>query len=162
MSPTRRELPLRIYVDTSVFGGCFDPPFREESLRFFGLVRENRIRVLLSSVTFEELALAPESVRGVLAGLPPANLEEVPLGEQTIELRDAYVRAGVVTPKSREDATHVAAATVSGADAIVSWNFRHIVRLDRMKAYNAINERSGYGRLTIISPREVQLGGEKE
>jgi predicted nucleic acid-binding protein len=162
MSSNRRELPLRIYVDTSVFGGCFDAQFREESLRFFGLVRRNRIRVLVSSVTFEELALAPESVRGVLAELSPASLEEVPLGDETIELRDAYIRAGVVTRKSREDATHVAAATVSGADAIVSWNFRHIVRLDRMWAYNAINERRGYGRLTIISPREVRIGDEEE
>jgi hypothetical protein len=161
MSP-KRGTPLRIYVDTSVFGGCFDAPFREESLRFFGLVRADRIRILISTVTFEELALAPETVRAVLAGLPPESLEEVPLGEQTIELRDAYIRAGVVTRKSREDATHVAAATVSGADAIVSWNFRHIVRLDRMWAYNAINERRGYGRLTIISPREVRLGDEED
>ena len=162
MSATRRGAPLRIYVDTSVFGGCFDAPFREESLRFFGLVRSDRIRILISSVTFEELALAPDPVRGVLAGLSPGSLEEVHLAEETIELRDAYIRAGVVTRKSREDATHVAAATVSGADAIVSWNFRHIVRLDRMKAYNAVNERSGYSRLTIISPREVRLGDEEE
>jgi len=53
------------------------------------------------------------------------------------------------------DASHVAVATVTKTDAIVSWNFKHIVRLDRMKAYNQINQLHGYGVLTIVSPREV-------
>ena len=65
--------------------------------------------------------------------------------------------AGVVTSKSINDATHVAAATVARADAIVSWNFKHIVRLDKMKAYNQINLLNGYGILTIISPKEVSF-----
>lgn len=162
MGSQDRNERLRIYVDTSVFGGCFDAPFRTDSERFFALVRANRIRILLSTVTFEELALAPERVRGVLSNLPPDCIEEVELAEPVIELRDAYIRGGAVTPRSREDATHVAAATVSGADAIVSWNFKHIVRLDRMKAYNGINERSGYRRLTIISPREVRIDDQAE
>ena len=56
-----------------------------------------------------------------------------------------------------DDATHVAVATVARADAIVSWNFKHIVRLDKMKAYNQVNLMNGYGILTIISPKEVLL-----
>jgi hypothetical protein len=46
-------------------------------------------------------------------------------------------------------------ATVYRADAIVSWNFRHIVRLDKIKMFNQINLLNGYGILTIISPKEV-------
>ncbi|MEK7250008.1 MAG: hypothetical protein AAB209_06235, partial [Bacteroidota bacterium] len=74
---------------------------------------------------------------------------------EVIELRDAYLSAGVVGPKWVDDATHVAAATVARADAIVSWNFVHIVRLDRMKAYNRVNLLNGYGMLTIITPKEI-------
>jgi hypothetical protein len=48
-------------------------------------------------------------------------------------------------------------ATVTRADAIVSWNFKHIVRLDKMKAYNQVNLMNGYGILTIISPKEVLI-----
>jgi predicted nucleic acid-binding protein len=147
--------PLRIYTDTSVFGGCHDPEFAEHSLRFFSVVAAGRIVVLLSDVVIDELAPAPLKVREVFLGLPAISLERVPLSPEILTLRDAYLTAGVVTEKSLDDATHVAAATVARADAIVSWNFKHIVRLDRMKAYNAVNFTQGYGILTIISPREV-------
>ncbi len=53
--------------------------------------------------------------------------------------------------------THVAAATVSRADAIVSWNFKHIVRIDKMRAYNQVNLQTGFGLLSIVSPREVRF-----
>lgn len=51
--------PLRVYVDTSVFGGCFDAQFAEESTRFFDLVRAGRIVVLVSQVVVDELSEAP-------------------------------------------------------------------------------------------------------
>jgi hypothetical protein len=72
-----------------------------------------------------------------------------------LQLRDAYLAAGVVGPKWMDDATHVAAATVAKADAIVSWNFKHILRLDKIKAYNEVNGQMGFAALTILSPKEV-------
>jgi len=51
----------------------------------------------------------------------------------------------------------VAAATVARADAIVSWNFKHIVRLDRIRGFNAVNLMQGYGIITIVSPKEVNI-----
>ena len=70
--------------------------------------------------------------------------------------------AGVVGPKWVDDATHVAAATVARADAIVSWNFKHIVRLDKIRAYNEINHAMGFGSLTILSPKEVAYDNADE
>ena len=74
---------------------------------------------------------------------------------EAVELHEAYMAARILTRKSANDALHVAVATVARADAIVSWNFRHIVRLDKIKAYNQVNFAMGYGLLTILSPREV-------
>lgn len=54
-----------------------------------------------------------------------------------------------------DDATHVAAASVIGADAIVSWNFKHIVRVARIRQYNAVNIARGYKPLTIVTPIEM-------
>ena len=71
--------------------------------------------------------------------------------------RNAYIAASILDERWADDATHVAAATVARADAIASWNFRHIVRLDKMKAYNRVNILNGYGVLTVVTPREVQL-----
>lgn len=148
---------LRVYLDASVYGGCFDAPFREDSSRVIEAVRRGRLTVLVSEVLFTELRDAPERVRDLAASLPAESLEEVPLTEEILGLRDAYLAAGILGPRWREDATHVAAATVARADAIVSWNFRHIVRLDKIKAYNQINLLHGYGILTIVSPKEVNV-----
>jgi len=149
------QRPWRVYADTSVFGGCEDPEFAADSLQLFDLVERGRITLLLSDVVLQELAPAPENVRGMLARLPPMSLESVALSPDVVALRDAYLAAAVVSRRWLDDATHVAAATVARADAIVSWNFRHIVRLEKIKAYNQINLANGYGILTIISPRDI-------
>ena len=147
--------PLRVYVDTSVIGGCLDEQFREESCRLLDAARAGRLTLLVSAVVGRELASAPPELLDLVRGLPAACVQEVALTEEIIALRDAYLDAAIVSRKWSDDATHVAAATVGRADAIVSWNFRHIVRLDKMKAYNRVNLLNGYGILTIISPREV-------
>lgn len=77
--------------------------------------------------------------------------------DEVLELAAAYLEAGVVGKQWLDDATHVAAATIARADAIVSWNFRHIVRLDKIKAYNQVNLAKEYGVLTIVSPVEVAI-----
>lgn len=153
MTTARR--PLRVYADTSAIGGCMDPEFAPHSLRLFELVLRGRVVLVVSDVVFEELEGAPEAVREKLATLPAANYERVPINNAIVQLRNAYLQSGVLSERWTDDATHVAAATVSRVDAIVSWNFKHIVRLDRIKAYNQVNLANGYGILTIITPREV-------
>ena len=145
----------RIYVDSSVFGGCFDPEFREDSQRLFAAVRKGIFRILLTEVVLREIEKAPEEIQQVLASLPQDAFERVNIDHEIINLRDAYLSAEIVGEKWVDDATHVAAATVAHADAIISWNFRHIVRLDKIKAYNQVNLLNGYGILTILSPKEV-------
>ena len=71
------------------------------------------------------------------------------------DLRDAYLSAEVVGPASSDDAAHVACATVAHADLIISWNFRHLVNWEKMRAFNAANLRLGYPLMTILSPTEV-------
>ena len=148
---------LRVYLDCSVYGGCFDAPFREDSLHVIEAARQGRLVVLASDILSTELEDAPERVRELASSLPEESLEPVPLTAEVLELRNAYLAAGILRPGQRADATHVAAATVARADAIVSWNFRHIVRLDKIKAYNQVNLQHGYGILTVVSPKEVRI-----
>lgn len=111
--------------------------------------------MLLSQVVIQELQRASEPVRNLLVTLPPTHTEILELTNETMKLCNAYITASILTSRWLDDATHVAAATVAKADAIVSWNFKHIVRHDKIKAYNQINLLHGYGIITIISPREV-------
>ncbi len=147
--------PLRIYLDTSVFGGYFDKEFSRDSARIFGAVREGRLKIVLGGLVGLELRAAPIEVRDLLKSLPTEQVEEVEFSREAEDLQTAYLEAGILTPNSATDAGHVATATVYRADAIVSWNFKHIVRLEKMKLYNQINLKNGYGFLQIVSPREV-------
>jgi hypothetical protein len=147
--------PARIYADTSVFGGCFDAEFQLHSQRFFDLARRGMVVVLLSDLVRSELETTPALVRELFDGLPGQFVESIPLSDDVLWLRDAYLAAGIVSRRSREDALHVAAATVGRADAIVSWNFKHIVSLARIRGYNQVNFQRGYGVLTILSPEGV-------
>ncbi len=152
MAISRKE---RLYFDSSVIGGYYDPEFAEDSRRVIEYARSERIAVLISEVVVQEILKAPTRVQEVLFSIPSSTLERIELTLEILFLRDAYLSAQIVSPRWSDDATHVAAATVARADAIVSWNFRHIVRLDKMRAYNQINLANGYGILTIISPKEV-------
>ena len=146
---------LRVYADTSVFGGCFDDEFRAESVRFFDEVRSGRFVVVVSDVTLDELSLAPESVRRILADLLPSRVEVVNSSEESNELKQAYLDAGVVGPASRNDAAHIALATIFGAELVVSWNFKHIVHFEKIAGYEGVNSLRGYRSPKIYSPREV-------
>jgi hypothetical protein len=146
---------FRIYTDTSVLGGCEDAEFTEHSVRLMeDFIRGRRVLVL-SSLTIQELAAAPLVVRRRLASVPKAHIETLQLDEEARELANDYIAAGVLTEKMRADAQHIAIATVGRIDVLVSWNFKHIVNLQRIHGYNSVNLRKGYPMIEIRTPREV-------
>ncbi len=146
---------LRVYADTSVFGGCFDAEFQKASRQFFREVQAGRFVVVISDVTTRELLEAPEEVRLVLAELPEEQVEEIAVDDEVIDLRNDYLAAGVVGPASEADAEHIAVATIAEVDLVVSWNFRHIVHFDKIRGFNGVNALKGYRTLEIYSPVEV-------
>jgi hypothetical protein len=146
--------PLRIYVDTSVFGGVFDREFAEPSKLFFHQTRLGVFNLVTSVLVRNEIMKSPDKVIEHYKRL--SNLLEIcDIDNQALYLQEAYLQAGVVTRKWSDDALHVALATVAGCLGIVSWNFKHIVHVQKVPLYNAINSINGYGNLTIVSPSEV-------
>ncbi len=148
---------LRVYADTSVFGGCFDDEFAADSRKFFDEIKTGRFTLVVSATTLRELAKAPTEVRDLVSAVPDEHVEGIRMSEEIERLRDAYLSAGVVGPSSIFDAEHIAAASVAGVDLIVSWNFKHIVHFDRIRGYHPVNLLEGYHPTPIHSPREVIL-----
>jgi hypothetical protein len=131
------------------------------SREFFDLVERGRFRLMVSDISRKEMAAAPAKVLSLFERMLPF-LEIVAVDSEVLQLRDAYVAARVVTEKWADDAGHVAAATIGGANLIVSWNFRHIVHFDKIRQYNAINLLNGYREIDIHTPAEVIEYGEQE
>jgi len=146
--------PIRIYVETSVFGGVCDDIFVRPSIAFFDYARRGRYSLVVSEVVAEALEKAPAAVRDVFDEMAVLS-ERVETSSASLALRQAYLRAGILTPKWHTDALHVALASTADCAVIVSWNFKHIVNLNRIPLYNAINAVQGYRAIEIRSPLEV-------
>ena len=145
----------RIYVDTSVIGGCYDKEFEEWSNKLVDEFIVGTKIVVLSDITIEELEDAPEKVRNVITRIPKENIESVFLDYQGQQLAELYIKEGAITRTYEEDALHIATATIHQVNVLVSWNFRHIVNIDKIRIYNAVNLKYGYQMLEIRNPREV-------
>jgi hypothetical protein len=150
----------RVYIDTSVIGGCLDNEFAEWSQLLFDEFRAGVKIAVISDLTLQELEEAPEGVKKILSDVPGAFIEYVFLTEEAIALANAYVAHGAVTEKHLIDCQHIAIATVERIDVLVSWNFKQIVNLDRIRKFNAVNLLQGYQPLEIRSPQEVLYGKE--
>jgi predicted nucleic acid-binding protein len=150
----------RIYTDTSVIGGCLDKEFSAPSQRLFEQFANGRDVLVLSDLTRLELERAAETVRAVLTSVPQVSIEEILFTPEASDLAEQYLAARVIGPGSRVDAQHIATATVHRVDVLVSWNFKHIVNINRIHGYNSVNLRFGYPRLEIRSPQEVIEDGE--
>ena len=147
--------PLLLYADTSVIGGCDDPEFARDSLALWAQFLDGRQQLVISLLTLRELQPAPTVTRRRLDDFPRERLLVLPETAEAASLADTYQRRGILGAGSRADAEHVAHATVARVDAIVSWNFRHIVNLGRIRLFQAANLEEGYGPLDIRSPTEV-------
>jgi len=145
----------RIYLDTSVIGGCEDEEFSKWSILLCEEFRQGLRIAVISDLTRRELEGAPERVRKILLSLPDTNVENVFLTEEAETLAQNYIDDRVVGPRHVADAQHIAIASVKRVDVLVSWNFQQIVNLDRIHAFNSVNLKLGYPILEIRSPREV-------
>jgi len=146
---------IKVYADTSVFGGCFDAEFEEWSNKLMEEFKSGLKVVVISDLTLRELEEAPPNVRGLVEEIPEEHKEYVILNDEAGELARHYIDDGVVSEKYLVDAQHIAIATVNRVDVLVSWNFRHIVNLTRIRLYNSVNLKNGYPLLEIRNPREV-------
>jgi predicted nucleic acid-binding protein len=145
----------RIYIDTSVVGGCFDEEFREWSEKLFQEFREGNRIAVISDITLDELSFSRAEVRNRLSSVSEGYKEYVASDEESEDLAGRYIKEGAVTRKYHEDALHIAIATIHKVDVLVSWNFKHIVNLDRIRQYNAVNMKNGYPIIEIRNPREI-------
>jgi len=146
--------PIRVYADTSVFGGVYDDEFKEASLTFFAQVRSGQFVLVTSAVVQDEMVAAPLAVRRFFDEML-GFAEVADVSASALDLRDAYLQAKIVAATHSDDALHVALATVAGCTLIVSWNFQHIVHFEKIPLYNAMNTLGGYAQIAIFSPREV-------
>lgn len=145
----------RIYIDTSIVGGFFDEEFQEPTGKLFERLERNEIIFVVSDLLDLELINAPQRVRDLLLNYSSDKFQRIELSEEAVKLADTYIIEKVVGKTSLEDCRHIAMATIHKVDVLASWNFKHIVNLDRIKGYNSVNLKLGYALIEIRSPKDL-------
>ena len=145
----------RIYIDTSVVYGALSQKFGQDTKPFWDAFQRGEVVIIASDVLDEELANAPKQVRDFYHLLPELRIERIVSTDESNKLATQYIAENVVGQSSLADCKHIALATLTHADVLVSWNFKHIVNVDRIRGYNGINMKLGYPHIEIRTPREV-------
>ena len=146
---------VKIYIDTSVIGGCCDDEFKDCSIQ---LIKELKIGLhipVISELTLAEVNKAPQEVQNIITDLMASDCAIIPETEESVELAYKYIEAGILSKNFEDDARHIAIATINNVDIVTSWNFKHIVHFEKIRQFNSINIREGYKPIEIYSPREV-------
>lgn len=146
---------MRLYLDTSVFGGYFDEEFSESTRKLFDEIFNRKHILIISALVEEELDLAPSKIKELFDKIPKSNIIRILPDTESKFLADEYIRQEVVSKKYFFDAFHIATAAINRVDFIVSWNFKHMVNINRIRKYNSVNLRLGYPIIDIRTPSEI-------
>ena len=151
---------LSIYVETSVWSHAFAedaPDLRRATLEFLEAARGGRHELFISEVVLEEMYRArPELSERLLAMVAEMRPEELDVDEAVVDLARSYAEGGAIPPAKVEDARHVAVAVVNEIDVLVSWNYQHLVNVNRRELFHHLSVTNGYYKpLHIVSHPEV-------
>jgi len=150
---------LKLYLDTSVLGAVCDPGPEDRlaaTRRILDGLKAGSWDGYISALVLEEVSRAHDSVRRKIATVldksPVTVLDE---SEESVALAQAYIAAGAIPSDYEDDARHIAIATLNDINVIVSWNFRHMVNIERKRRINSVNLREGCPLIDIVSPWEI-------
>lgn len=154
---------VRFYLDTSVLGAVFDVEDArrlEATETLLDRIRKKNYHGYISNLTIAEVDMAPAEVKsGLFKILENADFVILEENRESLELAESYLKEKIIPIKYRDDARHIAIGVVNDLDAIVSWNYRHMVNFANKVKINAVNTKLGYKIIDIITPYEV-VGNE--
>lgn len=151
---------LKLYIETSTWNFFFAndaPEKRDITKGFFTSIKENIYEIFVSEVVIRELNAAPKPKRKNLFDLINKYTPvELATPKEADELAEVYIARGIVPKSKRDDAYHIAIATTSEIDAVITWNYQHLANLRKSELFNGVNLEMGYTkRLEIVTPMEV-------
>ena len=147
-----------LYLDTSVIGGYYDAEWMQDTRELWRQAKEGKWKLVTSVITERELLAAPPAVRALFDETFPSADVLLAATDEADDLAQEYLKASVVSERYADDAMHVAICTVHRISFLVSWNFRHLVNVQREAGFNAVNLLQGYPMLSIVNPKEIIYG----
>jgi len=150
---------IRLYLDTSVIShlhAADAPQNMAATQKLWREIMQGKYAIYISELVLKEIMNCEEQKQRImLSYLSDITLYEIELTEEIINLAKKYVDAGIIPAKYTDDALHIAAATVHDCNVVVSWNFKHMVKLKTIIGVNGINKGGGYTEIEILPPNSI-------
>jgi predicted nucleic acid-binding protein len=152
-------------LDTSVISHLQHedvPEKMKDTLSFWEELKTGKYDVVISDLTLREIRRCPvpkqENLLDYLGEITYEILHET---DEVKTLCEAYIENGVLTRKNENDCLHMAFAATSECNIMVSWNFKHMVRLKTIQGIRAVNMKNGYFKpMDIVQPTMIGDDGE--
>ena len=145
----------KLYVETSVINGPLsrDTRIALVSSAFWDMVEAGELEAHISSYVLFEIGETPDGVRrGRLLDIASLCVSDAPSGAEVEELAREYVRRGMIPGKYVFDAYHIASASLGELEALVTWNFEHILRERTERLLETINREKNIHIPRLRSP----------
>ena len=158
---------IRVYLDTSAISylNQIDAPEKmKETQEAWKILKGNEYEVIISNVALAEISECnEEKIQILIEYLEELNYIEYNLDEDTEELANLIIEEGILRPKSKDDALHIASAILSDCDIILSWNFKHLVNIDTINGVRKICFNRSFNKIIdIYSPNILLRKGDDE
>ncbi len=148
---------IKIFLDTSIPSFLFADDSTDKknvTIQFWDLLKIGVFDVYVSDVLFIEINRAQKPLReNLIQSIRDISPVTIHVDHEIIQLSNHYVTEQVVPAKFRDDALHLASATITNCDAVVSWNFKHFVNLKIIRGINGVNRMLGYKEIEILTPQ---------
>ena len=155
---------LKVYLDTSFISHMHQLDALDkmnDTIALWEDIKAGEYHAVISEVTTRELMNAPEPKRSIIADyMNEADFEVLAITSEIDELAQEIIRRGILTQKSLDDCTHIAAAILNNCDIIVSWNFKHLVNIKTINSIREIVVSRYYKPIDIYSPNVLLKGDE--
>lgn len=149
-------MPLKIYLDTSVISALFDDknPERKMLTREF-FMSSKKYDIYISDISLAEIEKTDDENLKKMMKEFVKSFFKLEINDEVRSFAYELIKTEAVLKNSPEDAYHIAIAVDWHMDYLLSWNFRHIVRMKTRDVVRLVSTLNGYGHIEISAPAEL-------
>jgi predicted nucleic acid-binding protein len=150
----------RLYIETSVWNQLQQderPDWREITERFLTVAGTGLYDLYVSDYVFFELEKCDDHKKrsAILEWIERAGPQVITPDAECEALMERYFETGILFPTKVNkfyDAGHVAVASVHGIEYVLTFNYRHLLKINKMEGFNGVNLLHGYGQVHLTTP----------
>ena len=147
---------IKIYLETSAISNLYQlnkPKEMADMKALWELLKQGEYDVVISQTVIKELSDTKDVKKRELLFdyLDQIDLDTAEISEEMLKVAQLVIQQGILTENNYNDCEHIAYALITNCDCIVSYNFRHLVKIRTITGVQRLANIHGYGNINIVS-----------